>query len=246
MPPEDDDRKAVAQAVRTYIARERISREEFALRAKLGKSTVDKLVVGIFSEKTILQIETQLGINLRRAGSDIEFADEAFGKYTREEADRYIGDYVFVRPSFREDAIIHAFHMHIEWDRAVRALLIKERSRDKKALQFGEVYIPRASRHIFILSNQGGWLKNVILSELDVYKTMKGVMLTVGRSFANLYTPMAMPVVMNKVDKVEDHITGPIDPGSRLYEAYKNDLCEVEQEQFAKWIRVAPAQATAK
>jgi hypothetical protein len=28
----------------------RISREEFAQRVKLGKSTVDKLVVGIFSE----------------------------------------------------------------------------------------------------------------------------------------------------------------------------------------------------
>ena len=41
------DRQKIIQAVRTYMAKERISREEFASRAKLGKSTVDKLVVGI-------------------------------------------------------------------------------------------------------------------------------------------------------------------------------------------------------
>src|ERR1700693_640090 len=54
MPIDDADRKRIVQAIRTYIARERISREEFARRTRLGKATVDKLVVGIFSEKTII------------------------------------------------------------------------------------------------------------------------------------------------------------------------------------------------
>ena len=60
MPIAEADRKRIVQAIRSYIARERISRGEFAERTKLGKSTVDKLVVGLFSEKTILQIESQL------------------------------------------------------------------------------------------------------------------------------------------------------------------------------------------
>ena len=47
-------------------------------------------------------------------------------------------------------------------------------------LQFGKVYIPRASMHLFILSNEHGWLKSVILSQIDVYKRMKGIMLTMG------------------------------------------------------------------
>jgi hypothetical protein len=67
MPIDDADRKRIVQAIRTYIARERISREEFARRTRLGKSTVDKLVVGIFSEKTILQIEAQAKISLLSA-----------------------------------------------------------------------------------------------------------------------------------------------------------------------------------
>jgi hypothetical protein len=235
---DDADRKTVAQAVRSYIAKERISREEFAQRTKLGKSTVDKLVIGIFSEKTILQIESQLNVNLRRAGASMEFAAEEFGRYTREDADRYTGDYVFARPSFRDDANIHAFHMQVQWDHAVRALLIKECANDKKLLQFGHLYIPRASRHIFILSNEGGWVKSVILSELDALKRMKGVMLTVGRAFANIYAPMAMPVIMNKHDKIDEHMIGTLNPGTPLYEEYKHELSTVEQDQYAKWIPV--------
>ena len=34
----------MAAAIRHYIARERMSREQFAFRTRLGKSTVDKLL----------------------------------------------------------------------------------------------------------------------------------------------------------------------------------------------------------
>ena len=89
MPIAEDDRKRIVEAVRAYIARERISREEFAQRAKLGKSTVDKLVVGIFSEKTILQIESQLKTSLRKGESGGERAGEEFPE-TREAASELI------------------------------------------------------------------------------------------------------------------------------------------------------------
>jgi adenylate cyclase len=79
MPIEDADRKRIVQAIRTYIARERISREEFARRTRLGKSTVDKLVVGIFSEKTILQIEAQTKISLLGSSPAVEAAGDDFG-----------------------------------------------------------------------------------------------------------------------------------------------------------------------
>ena len=53
------------------------------------------------------------------------------------------------------------------------------KSKGKKVLQFGAIYIPRASMHIFVLSTQGAWVKNIILSQLDIYKRMKGLMLTI-------------------------------------------------------------------
>jgi hypothetical protein len=239
MPIDDADRKRIVQAIRTYIARERISRDEFARRTRLGKSTVDKLVVGIFSEKTILQIEAQTKINLLGGGPAIETAGEEYGKYSREETKNYLGEYVFARPSFHEDGLIHAFHMEIVWDRDNSVLLVKEVAAGKKVpLQFGKIYIPRASMHLFILSNELGWLKKVIFSQIDVYKRMKGIMLTMGHAFANVYTPVAMPVIMNKYDKIDADMVGKIDPHSRLYEEYNQDLLAVEQSQYAKWIRL--------
>ncbi len=236
---DDADRKRIVQAIRTHIARERISRDEFARRTRLGKSTVDKLVVGIFSEKTILQIEAQTKIHLLGGGSAIEAAGEEFGKYSKEDTKNYVGEYVFARPSFHEDGLIHAFHMEIVWDRDASMLLVKELGTGKKVpLQFGKIFIPRASMHLFILSNEHGWLKKVILSQIDVYKRMKGIMLTMGHAFANVYTPVAMPVIMNKYDKIDAGMVGTIDPRSRIYEEYNQDLVAVEQNQYAKWIRL--------
>lgn len=59
-----DARKRVAAAIRDYIARERLSREQFAFKTKLGKSTVDKLLTGLFSDRTLSIVEKQTGLAL--------------------------------------------------------------------------------------------------------------------------------------------------------------------------------------
>lgn len=241
MPIDEADRARIIRAIRTYIARERISRAEFALRARLGKSTVDKLVVGIFSEKTILQVEAQLNLGLRRSDEGVEFAREEFGRYTRDDTRNYVGEYVFARPSFQDSSIIYAFRMEIMWDREEKVLLVKESAPHKKeAPQFGKIHIPRASMHIFILSNERGWLKSVILSQIDIYKRMKGMMLTMGNAFANVYAPVALPVIMNKYDKIESAMIGKILPDTPFYAEYNQDLLSVERSQYAKWVRLEP------
>jgi TolB-like protein len=68
MPTGMDDRKHIARIVRDYIARERMSREQFAYRTKLGRSTVDKLLVGIHSDKTLAVVEGFTGLSLRGPG----------------------------------------------------------------------------------------------------------------------------------------------------------------------------------
>jgi adenylate cyclase len=60
-----DDRKRIAGLVRDHIARERMSRDAFAHRTRLGKSTVDKLLVGLFSDRTLAIVEGQTGLVLR-------------------------------------------------------------------------------------------------------------------------------------------------------------------------------------
>jgi adenylate cyclase len=62
-----DERKQVAGMIRDYIAQQRMSREQFAFRTKLGKSTVDKLLIGLYSERTLAIVEGQTGLSLRPA-----------------------------------------------------------------------------------------------------------------------------------------------------------------------------------
>ena len=232
------DRQKIVNAIRTYMARERISREEFARRAKLGKSTVDKLATGLFSERTILQIETRLNIKLRDT-VDTTTSPPEFGGYTREEATYFIGEYVFARPSFQEDGLVHAFHMEIVWSEKDSVLLLQEGPRpDEIAPQLGTIHIPRGSTHIFIASNENGWLKTIILSQLNVQKRMRGVMLTMGHAFANIYAPVAVPVFMTKHEKISSNMIGVIGPGSASHQAYRDELLAVELEHYARWIRL--------
>ena len=59
------DRKRIAGLIRDHLARQRISREQFAFATKLGKSTVDKLLVGLFSDRTLAVVEAETGLSLR-------------------------------------------------------------------------------------------------------------------------------------------------------------------------------------
>jgi len=60
-----DAKRRIAAAIKDYIARERLSREEFAHRTRLGKSTVDKLLIGLFSDRTLSIVESHTGLALR-------------------------------------------------------------------------------------------------------------------------------------------------------------------------------------
>jgi adenylate cyclase len=60
-----DDRQRIAATIKDYLARERISREQFAFKTKLGKSTIDKLLIGLFSDRTLSIVESHTNLTLR-------------------------------------------------------------------------------------------------------------------------------------------------------------------------------------
>ena len=60
-----DEKKSIAAEIRDYLARERISREQFAFKTKLGKSTVDKLLTGLYSDRTLVIVESHTGLTWR-------------------------------------------------------------------------------------------------------------------------------------------------------------------------------------
>lgn len=70
-----DERKRIAAAIKDHLARERISRKQFAFKTKLGKSTVDKLLIGLFSDKTLAIVESHTNLPLRLILEDRPAAD---------------------------------------------------------------------------------------------------------------------------------------------------------------------------
>jgi hypothetical protein len=132
-----------------------------------------------------------------------------------------------------------AFHMEIIWDEGTAALLVREKSPQYTQAQLGHIYMPRSSMHVFIHSNENGWLKQVILSQLDVYQRMKGVMLTMGDVHSNVYMPIALPVVMEKRPALPADMLGEIATGSKLFARYRAELQSVEAERYAAWIGLA-------
>ena len=239
-----EDRKTIAQAIRAYIARERISRETFARRARIGKSTVDKLVTGIASEKTIIQIEEQLKLKLRPAARNSTgvLAAPQYGGYAYEDAEKYFGSYTLIRPAFTGEHLIYAFGMDIRWDDAVAALVVAQTPADgKPKAQFGHILMPRGSMHVFIVSNEGGWANQAILSSLGPTQSMKGLLLTMGNVFGNVFSPVAVPIVMLKVPIVEDDMCGAIEPGHARFKRYEDELLSVEQDNYGSWIKPRPS-----
>jgi adenylate cyclase len=69
-----DGKKQIAAAVKDYIARERISREQFAFKTRLGKSTLDKFLIGLFSDRTLAIVEehTKLALRPMLAGASLK------------------------------------------------------------------------------------------------------------------------------------------------------------------------------
>jgi TolB-like protein len=72
-----DDTKRIAAAIRDHLARERISREQFAFKTRLGKSTVDKLLTGLYSDRTLAIVEGATGLRLREPAAPAPPAPEA-------------------------------------------------------------------------------------------------------------------------------------------------------------------------
>jgi adenylate cyclase len=60
-----DETRHIARLVRDHLARERISRDRFAHETKLGRSTVDKLLVGLYSDRTLAIVEAHTRLTLR-------------------------------------------------------------------------------------------------------------------------------------------------------------------------------------
>ena len=223
------ERRRIAAAIRDQLARAHVSRQSLAFKTKLGKSTVDKLLVGLFSLRTLSIVEEALSVRFRHFDVAEERADEGLGGYLRSDLLIYEGDYLFIRPSFKAQRTIFAFPMSIAWASEPAGLTLRQFG-EAGPLQSGTIFVPRVSFHVFIYSRDASCTRHLILSRMDPTLRLRGLMLTLANRFANAYAPVSAPVVLFKRDAIDDEATGRIEADHPLYESYKAELISAERD----------------
>lgn len=232
---------AVAQLVREELARRRISRRFLADRARISVSTLEKALAGRrpFTLATTLRLEEALGVALRRQAAPLdrprptELAPDELGSYARAGVGWLEGAYLTLRPSFADRGAIHAYRTDIAWNAAAGSLAFQESERQDAAFaQSGAVSLPHQSGHIYLVTNNHGQFRTVVLSRPTIGGELYGILTTllVGRG-AQL-TPVAAPVALVPIAAGAPPAFGRIAPGHAQHAAYRRHLRRAVDEPF--------------
>ena len=142
------------------------------------------------------------------------------GAYTRAAVDHYIGSYLTLRPSFSQPGAIVAYRTDITWDPEWPSLLFQERDRpDAPYSHRGRLYIPASSMFIHLVSLTKGAMRMVVVSQVDRFGEMRGIITTLHKHGAML-VPVATPIVYAKRESFDGPF-GTIGTDSPAYKGYR-------------------------
>lgn len=236
---EDAEKERIAAAIRHYIAENSLSREQFAFKAKLSKSLIDKMLVGIFTEKGLAKLEANIGVRFRAHNIIKKASSEFYGGYTADEVKNYIGTYEFIRHDMQDIDVIHVYAMRIEWSEDRSCLVVIHQGIDQSGYrQMGQISIPKSEKYIFIISNGDGWHQLCILTKFNFTKMMAGGLFTLGNVSGSMFAPVATPLCMRKVES--DIKTRKVRLGDDDYDEYRSILATVNIEKFLKFHYLNP------
>jgi hypothetical protein len=199
-----------------YAARHPQKRVVLAEKIGISKSALDKFFIGLGGPVARRKVEAFLS----DASRPLDIAAEHLGSYSRAQAGRYIGDYVFMRPDFRDPEAIALFRVGIDWDERVPGLRFRGVA-DGRFEKIAYLTIPRGSMYIQAHHNQKGWCSLMVLTQIDGDGRMYGTMLAMGDLIGSLYLPMFTPVCYWKTRLADLGIIG---KGHRLYETCRGFL----------------------
>src|SRR3954452_16057640 len=139
----DAESREFGRRVREELARRRVSRQALADMAKISLSTLEKALAGTrpFTLASKLRIEDALGLRQDAAPAAAPTAaPERLGAYVRAAVRWLEGNYLTVRPSFKDPAAIYTYVTEIRWEGQQGHLLFAEHQRqDSEFEQHGEV-----------------------------------------------------------------------------------------------------------
>ena len=243
------DGRTPAAIVLEELARRRISRQQLAQQARISLSTLEKALSGRrpFTLATIVRLEQALSVSLRNGapGDEVlarggpETAPDELGSYSRAAVSWIEGAYLTIRPSFGDKTAVYAYCTEIAWDAARSSLVFRESERlDAAFAQQGVVSAPSFSGHIYLVTNEHGQHRLIVVGRPSISGEMHGILTTlqVGRG-AHLI-PVSTPIVLVPLKRIAGPHFGRIDRAHGAYAQYRALLKRTLDEPFALFLSI--------
>jgi transcriptional regulator with XRE-family HTH domain len=235
--------QAIAARVREELARRRLSRQALADLAKISISTLEKALAGRrpFTLATTIRLEEALGESLRApirpaASPAAGLAPEMLGAYSRTAVTWLEGEYLTLRPSFEAPGAVFAYRTDVAWDEASSSLVFREAARqDADFTQKGLVSLSNQSGHIYLVTNEQGQFRLIILGRPAIGGEMYGMLTTLQAGLGSHLTPAAAPIAFVPLRRVADAAFGRIATGDAHFDEYSATLARVTDKGFARF-----------
>jgi hypothetical protein len=175
-----------------------------------------------FTHTTIVRLEA-LGVSLRvkttnhpaRPNGPGNLAPDDLGSYSRAAASGSKG-YLTIRPSFGDKTAVYTYRTEIAWDTARTSLVFRESERiDAAYSQHGSVSVPSESGHIYLVTNQHGQYRLIIVARPSITGEMHGILTTLQAGRGAHLTPVSTPIVLVPLQGLS-RIFGPFIPRTAL------------------------------
>jgi len=246
-------REAVLTQIKTAMIEKKLTQAELADAADCHEKTIQNLLGGrSVRDQTLFDVCMVLDLDFEKlkrtwSGTDGASPNELaggdggvvapvyMGAYTRAGVDHYIGSYLTLRPSFSKHGTITAYRTDVTWDPEWPSLLFQERNRpDAPYSHRGRLYIPASSMFIHLVSLTKGAMRMVVVSQLDRFGEMRGIITTLHKHGAMLL-PVATPIVYARRDEFDGPF-GDITEEASCYTEYRKILNETVDQGYARLV----------
>ncbi|MFG1342492.1 hypothetical protein [Xanthobacter autotrophicus] len=227
-----DERQLIAENIRRHMEANGIARKQLE-RHDLSLHTINKALIGDFSEATLVKIEAILKTQFSVQQARRDEAPEELGMYTLKAVEDLQGDYVCIRQMFVTPQILTAYCISIRWSMEVGGLTFHESARqDKKYTQKGRVYIPLSKPFMNLVTIDEGTVRNIMLHFPDENNVSRGLIMTVSNPKPSVHIPVAAPICLIGGDHVERSQFGRIKSGDHNYDEYFSMLKSITLDEF--------------
>lgn len=229
----EDEKRRTGEEIKMFLAVNGIDRGRFSELTGLGRSTIDKLVTGIYSDKTLAKVLERTTFRLKTI-----HARKLLGAYSKANWSGYIARYLLLQPALEQAGAISAALATIDWDDTLPGLMLYEgagRPRDLEPV--GALWIPHERSPLIYMQPVDDIGVRLIVSTMVGEACMRGVSLAVHNVMANAYIPVAAPVVLRRLESgrdIPEAELGLIDLEHPKFRAYSLDLQAVATRQFAR------------